>query len=126
MQHFLKHYAAFFQLPGVVRLLGIAFFARMPIGMMSLSMLMHLREISGSFAFAGAMVGSYLIAMAATAPIQGRLVDRYGPRGVLAVTGIVHPSALGLLLFAAPLHLPLASIAPLIMAEIGRAHVWTP
>ncbi len=116
MQRFLKHYAAFFHLPGVTRLLGIAFFARMPVGMMSLSMLMHLREISGSFAFAGGMVGSYLIAMAATAPIQGRLVDRYGPRGVLAVTGIVHPVALGVLLFAGPLHLPLAAIAPLAMA----------
>jgi MFS family permease len=111
MQRFLKHYAAFFRLPGVARLLGIAFFARMPIGMMSLSMLMHLREISGSFAFAGGMVGTYLVAMACTAPIQGRLVDRYGPRGVLALTGIVHPSALGVLLFAAPLQLPLAAIA---------------
>jgi predicted MFS family arabinose efflux permease len=112
MQRFLKHYAAFFRLPGVARLLGIAFLARMPIGMMSLSMLMHLREISGSFAFAGGMVGTYLVAMACTAPIQGRLVDRYGPRGVLAVTGIVHPAALGVLLFAAPLQLPLTAIAP--------------
>ena len=115
MQRFLRHYAAFFRLPGVVRLLGIAFLARMPIGMMSLSMLMHLRELSGSFAFAGGMVGAYLVAMAATAPIQGRLVDRYGPRGVLAATGLVHPSALGMLLFAGALHLPLTAIAPLAM-----------
>lgn len=121
MQRFLKHYAAFFRLPGVVRLLGIAFFARMPIGMMSLSMLMHLRELSGSFAFAGGMVGAYLVAMAGTAPIQGRLVDRYGPRGVLAVTGIVHPAALAVLLFAEPLQLPLAAIAP--VAALAGAFV---
>jgi MFS family permease len=113
MQRFLKHYAAFFRLPGVARLLAIALFARLPVGMMSLSMLMHLRDISGTFAFAGGMVGTYMIAMAATAPIQGRLADRYGPRGLLAVTGIVHPAALGLLLFARPLHLPLTAIAPL-------------
>ena len=119
MQRFLEHYAAFFRLPGVARLLSIAFFARMPIGMMSLSMLIHLREVSGSFAFAGGMVGTYLIAMASTAPIQGRLIDRYGPRGVLAVTGIVHPTAIGLLLFAAPLHLPLTAIAPLTMLAGG-------
>lgn len=87
--------------------------------MMSLSMLMHLRELSGSFAFAGGMVGTYLIAMACTAPIQGRLIDRYGPRGVLAVTGTVHPAAIGVLLFAAPLHLPLAGIAPLAMIAGG-------
>jgi predicted MFS family arabinose efflux permease len=119
MQRFLKHYAVFFRLPGVVRLLAIALVARMPVGMMSLSMLMHLRELSGSFAFAGGMVGTYLVAMACTAPIQGRLIDRYGPRGVLAVTGTVHPAALGLLLFAAPLHLPLAGIAPLTMVAGG-------
>src|ERR1051326_3205261 len=119
MQRFLKHYAAFFRHPGVVRLLAIALFARMPVGMMSLSMLMHLRELSGSFAFAGGMVGTYLVAMACTAPIQGRLIDRYGPRGVLAVTGIVHPTALGLLLFAAPLHLPPTAVAPLTMLAGG-------
>jgi MFS family permease len=113
MQRFLKHYDTFFRLPGVVPLLAIALVARMPVGMMSLSMLLHLRELSGSFAFAGAMVGTYLVAMASTAPIQGRLIDRYGPRGVLIATGIVHPAALGLLLFAAPLHLPLTAIAPL-------------
>jgi MFS family permease len=113
MQRFLKHYVAFFGLPGVPRLLLIALVARMPVGMMSLSMLLHLRELSGSFAFAGAMVGTYLVAMASTAPIQGRLIDRYGPRGVLMATGIVHPAALGLLLFAAPLRLPLTAIAPL-------------
>ncbi|HEX8010795.1 MAG TPA: MFS transporter [Casimicrobiaceae bacterium] len=115
MQRFLKHYATFFRLPGVARLLAIALVTRMPVGMMSLSMLMHLRELSGSFAFAGAMVGTYLIAMAATAPIQGRLIDRYGPRGVLIATGIVHPAALGLLLFAPRLDLPLAAIAPITM-----------
>ncbi|HTS23001.1 MAG TPA: MFS transporter [Casimicrobiaceae bacterium] len=115
MQRFVQHYAAFFRQPDVARLLTVAFFARMPVGMMSLSMLMYLRELSGSFAFGGGMVGTYMIAMACTAPIQGRLADRYGPRGVLAVTGVVHPAALGVLLFAAPLHLPLAAIAPLAM-----------
>ena len=113
MRRFLTHYAAFFRQPDVPRLLAIALVMRMPVGMMSLGMLMHLRELSGSFAFAGAMVGTYLVAMASTAPIQGRLIDRYGPRGVLIATGIVHPAALGLLLFAAPLHLPLTAIAPL-------------
>src|SRR5947209_2005974 len=119
MQRFLKHYLAFFRVPGVARLLMIALVARMPVGMMSLSMLMHMRDLSGSFAFAGAMVGTYLIAMASTAPIQGRLIDRYGPVGVLAVTGVVHPAALGLLLFAAPLHLPLTAIPPLAMLAGG-------
>ena len=39
MQRFLKHYLAFFRVPGVARLQMIALVARMPVGMMSLSML---------------------------------------------------------------------------------------
>jgi MFS family permease len=112
MRGFLTHYATFFRLPGVSRLLATALVARMPVGMMSLALLMHLRELSGSFAFAGGIVGTYFVAMAASAPVEGRLADRYGPRGVLIVTGLVQPVALGLLLFAEPLHLALAAIAP--------------
>ncbi len=113
MRGFLTHYAAFFRLPGVPRLLATALVARMPVGMMSLALLMHLRELSGSFAFAGGIVGTYFVAMAVSAPIEGRLADRYGPRGILIATGFVQPVALGLLLFAQPLHLSLAAIAPL-------------
>ena len=115
MQRFLTRYAAFFGLPDVWRLLAIALVARMPVGMMSLALLMHLRELSGSFAFAGGAVGTYLVAMACSAPVVGRVVDRYGPRGTLVVTGTVQPLMLGLLLFAHPLQLPGAVIATITM-----------
>jgi MFS family permease len=114
MQRFLKRYAAFFRLPDVVRLLAVVLAARMPIGMMSLALLMHLRALSGSFAFAGGVVGTYLVAMACSAPIIGRIVDRRGPRGVLVVLGIAQPILLGVILFADALRLPLAAIAPLV------------
>ena len=114
MQRFLKRYAAFFRLPDVVRLLAVVLAARMPIGMMSLALLMHLRALSGTFAFAGGAVGTYLVAMACSAPIIGRIVDRRGPRGVLVVLGIAQPILLGLILFAEPLRLPLAAIVPLV------------
>lgn len=113
MQRFLKRYAAFFRQPDVVRLLVVVLAARMPIGMMSLALLMHLRALSGSFAFAGGTVGTYLVAMACSAPIIGRIVDRRGPRGVLIVLGVAQPILLGLVLFAEALRLPLAAIAPL-------------
>jgi MFS family permease len=118
MQRMLRRYVAFFRLPDVKGLLAMAFVARMPVGMTSLAVLMHLRELSGSFAFAGGMVGIVLVAMACAAPVLGRIVDRYGPRGTLIVTGIVQPLALLLLLFARPLALPLAAIPP-IAAAIG-------
>jgi MFS family permease len=113
MQRFLKRYAAFFRLPDVVRLLAVVLAARMPIGMMSLALLMHLRALSGSFAFAGGVVGAYMVAMACAAPVIGRIVDRRGPRGVLIVLGTAQPILLGLILLADPLRLPLSAIAPI-------------
>ena len=76
MQRFLTHYATFFRQPDVPRLLAIALVMRMPVGMMSLAMLMHLRELSGSFAFAGGMVGRLLHEFALVSGIgKRRLVD---------------------------------------------------
>ena len=103
-------YASFFRLPDVTRLLAMAVLARMPIGTLSLAMLLHVRALTGSFAAAGAAVGSYLGAAAATAPIIGRWIDRRGPRAALIVTGVACPLVLLALWFAAPLGLPPRSL----------------
>ena len=111
MRRLFAPYRSFLGQPGVVRLLATAFVARMPIGMMSLALLMHVRELTGSFAFAGAAVGGYLVAMAVAAPAIGRLVDRKGLAVPLVVTGVVEPLALAAILFAGPLELPRTIIA---------------
>ena len=77
----------------------------MPIGMVGFSMLMFLREAYGNFEVAGSAVGIGFVAMAIAAPIQGRMIDRYGPRSVLRVTGLMHPLALAGILVAAKLGL---------------------
>lgn len=107
------HYRRFLRLPDTAALLAAALVARMPIGMLSLALLMHLRDLIGSFASAGAIVGGYLVASALVAPILGRTVDRRGLAGVLALTGTVQPLALLVILFARPLGLPVAAIAAL-------------
>ena len=94
MKRFTDKYLAFLRQPDVAALLAVALLARMPIGMVGFSMLMFLREGLGNFALAGSAVGAGFIAMAAAAPVQGRLIDRYGPRHVLRLTGIVQPLAL--------------------------------
>jgi MFS family permease len=99
-------YRSFFRLPDVARLFAMAVLARMPIGTVTLSMLLHVRALSGSFATAGLTVGTYLGASAATAPIVGRWIDRRGARGALFATGIVSPSALFVLWLADPIGLP--------------------
>lgn len=98
-------YAALFALPGVRRFVALSFVMRMPLGTVGLGTLLHVREITGSIAFAGSVVGAMLVASAAAAPLQGRIVDRHGPRGVLLATGTVAPLALATILFAKTLGL---------------------
>lgn len=116
---FLQKYVEFLRQPDVTRLLVVATFARLPIGMVGFSMLMYLRETLGNFALAGSAVGIFFVAMAVAAPIQGRLIDRYGPKRTLWITGVVQPLLMLALLYAgasAPSFGLLACLAALIGA----------
>lgn len=111
MRALYDRYAEFFRQRGVVRLTAFGFLARLQIGTVGLSTLLHVRELTGSIAFAGAVVGAQFVASAATAPIQGRLIDTRGPNAVLIVTGIVAPIGLLLVLFAGDLGISRSGIA---------------
>lgn len=111
MKHFAQKYVAFVRQPDVARLLLVALLTRMPVGMVGFATLMFLREALGNFALAGTAVGITLVAMAASGPVIGRIVDRHGPRKPLIVTGIVQPLALLAILFSAKAGLPFAVIA---------------
>lgn len=103
-------YAALAAIPGAMRFLALSLPMRLPIGTVGLGTLLHLRELTGSIAYAGSVVGAQFVAMAATAPLIGRLVDRRGPRRVLVVCGIASPLALAAVLAAGPLGLSKAAI----------------
>jgi MFS family permease len=111
VKRFLNKYVEFVRQPDVPPLLLVALLARMPVGMVGFAMLMFLRESLGNFALAGAAVGINFIAIAAVAPVLGRIVDRRGPRAPLIVTGIVQPLALLAILASAKLGLPFAFVA---------------
>lgn len=106
MKRFTRKYVEFVRQPDVGRLLLVALFARMPIGMVGFAMLMFLRDSLGDFARAGTAVGVNFVAMALAAPVQGRLIDRRGPRKVLYTTGTVQPIALAGVLLSAHYRLP--------------------
>jgi MFS family permease len=118
----LARYRVFFTQPDVVRLVAMALVARMPLGTQNLALLLHVRALTGSFAVAGFTVGTYLAAVAITAPLIGRIVDRIGPRTPLLVTGVVCPLALLVLLAARPLELPPA----LLYVAAGIAGAFAP
>ncbi len=111
MKRFARKYVEFIRQPDVGPLLAVALFARMPIGMLGFSMLMFLRESLGNFTLAGIAVGINFVAMALAAPVQGRLIDRYGPRKLLYLTGAVQPLALCGVLASAKLGLAFPFLA---------------
>ena len=94
MNRIARKYVEFLRQPDVARLLLSALLTRMPVGMVSFAMLMFLHEAMGNFTLAGSAVGISMVALAACAPIQGRVVDLYGPKRLLAVTAVVQPLAL--------------------------------
>jgi MFS family permease len=106
-----QKYVEFIRQPDVAPLLLAALFARMPVGMVGFSMVMFLRESMGNFALAGIAVGINFIAVAAAAPVQGRLIDRHGPRLLLLITSIVQPLALLAIWASVKLALPFPVIA---------------
>jgi MFS family permease len=111
VKQILRKYVEFVRRPDVGRLLATALVARMPVGMVGFSMLMFLREGLGNFALAGTAAGINFVSIAIAAPIQGRLIDRIGPRKVLAITSVVQPLALLAMLLAVRLHASFAVLA---------------
>src|SRR6185437_5596483 len=59
----------------------------------AIGVILVMRGHHGSLALAGAVVGAVSIAGGVARPVQGRFIDRRGPRGLMTVTGIVHPAA---------------------------------
>lgn len=107
----LARYRSFLRQPDLAATFALTWFARLPIATVTLSLLLFVRERTGSFASAGAAAGAYLVASACTAPIAGRWIDRHGPRLALALTGTVCPLALFAVLGADPLGLGATGIA---------------
>jgi hypothetical protein len=89
---------------------------RLPIAAQSLATLLLLRDETGSFAVAGAVAACIAVATAASLPIQGRLVDRYGQTLVLAPVAAANPITVAGLIVAAK-----ADADPVALCAIGVA-----
>ncbi|HZO59514.1 MAG TPA: MFS transporter [Solirubrobacterales bacterium] len=78
-------------LPGVRPVLVAAFVGRLPIGMMSLSIVLLVSNETGSYATAGAVAATQALAGAIASPLLGRLIDRIGQTPVLVFCGVAFP-----------------------------------
>jgi predicted MFS family arabinose efflux permease len=86
-------YARIMRAPGVAAVVLATLVGRLPIGISGLAILLYVREVTGSFAAAGACAGALALGSASGSPLQGRLVDRRG-LGVLLPLACVHAAGL--------------------------------
>ena len=82
-------YRAALSTPGARTPVLTSLLARMPIAMVSLSLLLYVQRETGSFAIAGFVSAGALIGVAVGAVVQGRIMDRLGPtRPLLSTVGL--------------------------------------
>jgi predicted MFS family arabinose efflux permease len=105
-------YRSVLSVPGAKRMFASALVARLPQGMSSLAILLLIRGATHSYAAAGIGVGAEALAAAASAPIAGRIVDRYGRTRVLGPIAFGQAVALVSLMLAARVG---AGAAPLVL-----------
>jgi MFS family permease len=78
-----RSYLTLLRIPDVAKLTAWQLFARLPLGMLSLAILLHVQATSGSYAQAGVVVACVSVAEAIVMPVTARLT---GSHGVVVVT----------------------------------------
>jgi MFS family permease len=87
--------------PGVPRLVASVLIGRIPIGIFSLAIVLLVRQETGSFAQAGAASAAWAFGAGVVAPLQGRLVDRFGQPAVLIPSTLLNASAVAAFVLSA-------------------------
>jgi len=80
--------------PGVYRILLAQLTARMPFGMISLVLLLHIQQLHGTYAAAGLVLAAASIGQAIAGPVTSRWMGYWGMRRVLILTTVVCASGL--------------------------------
>lgn len=104
---------------GALALLASSVLARLPLAMCSIALLLHTRQLTGSFAAAGMVSGAYAAALGVGAPLLGRAVDRAGQTAVLVAGATASALLLGLVAVL-PSTVPVAVLV-LLAVGIGLA-----
>ncbi|GAA2808718.1 MFS transporter [Mycolicibacterium pallens] len=86
----MRAYAELIRVPGVVNVTASQLFARLPLGMLSLAILLHVQARTGSFAVAGAVVACTSIGEAIAMPMTSRLLGRIGMVATLVSAAVVN------------------------------------
>jgi MFS family permease len=85
----LRRYLEVLRTPGVARVALFALLGRLPFGTLPLSILLLMREEHYDYGAIGGVLATEALAVACTAVIAGRLIDRLGQTPVLLATGAI-------------------------------------
>src|SRR5664279_469998 len=114
----LTTYRDAFSVPGAALFSATAAFARLPLSMTGLGIVLLVATRTGSYGQAGVIAAVYVLVASVGGPLQGRLADRVGQAPVLWVAGAVHAMGIGLFLLLAESAAPLPHLAAAV-AGIG-------
>jgi MFS family permease len=103
------------RVPGVLSALLSSCIAQIPMGALGLLLVLHTRDVTGTYASGGGVAAAYALALGVSNPVLARLADRRGPIGLLLVGAPIAAAAI-------VLQAALPDDAPLV-ARIGLAAV---
>ncbi|MFE7410857.1 MFS transporter [Streptomyces laurentii] len=83
-------YAAVLRTPHACRTFGAALLGRLSYGVAPLSLVLAVKEATGSYAVAGGTMAVFGLTGVFLSPARARLIDRYGPRRVLPLMASVY------------------------------------
>jgi len=111
-------YVRLLRTPGLFRVTATQLFARLPLGMLSLAILMHLSQKTGSYGQAGLVVACVSLAEAVAMPISARLTGRFGVTPVVLSAATMNSVGFLALALAPPHLILLAALGTLVGATI--------
>ena len=82
-------YSSLLKTSGVARIIAAQLVARFPFGMLSLAFLLHVEQVTGSYAAAGLVLAAASVGQAAAGPLTSRWMGVWGMRRVLSLTLVV-------------------------------------
>ncbi|MFD9065627.1 MFS transporter [Kitasatospora purpeofusca] len=103
-------YGTLLRTPGAWTFLTPALLARLPYAMLSMGILLLVKDTHGSYGTASTVAAVAAVAQALIGPQTGRLADRYGQAAVLVPSVLVHAASVGTLIALALGHAPAWSL----------------
>lgn len=107
----MSNYLALLRNPGVLRVLSSQLLARFAFGMMSLGFVLHIQNVTNSYAIAGLALGAETIGAAVSGPVLGRKIGPWGVKRVIIFSTLITSSSL--------LAMALISMPPILLIALA-------